>query len=361
MYILIILFFIPLCSTVGQAFPELLRYKYNNCMACHVSPSGGGLLTSYGRNLSNEVLSTWGSEKETGVLHGLLNEEALEKYLQLGGDVRAVQTHQESTTLKVGRFIKMQADLSVGLVKDSWALVLNFGQLLQDQWREYGTSYYAMLKPRDELSIRAGLFIPQYGLHIKDHFAYVRTSLGFGLGAERNSAEVQWTGTDWTTNMTLAKDVNSSLDPESTTTLQTQYSFMDRFKIAGNILKGQTSLQSRDIYGVWSVLGFTQNFFLVSELDQQIKNSSGTSTTGLITYNKLGYGLMKGLDAFVLHESLQSNITDSSTRTQRIGPGLAFFPRPHFEFSGAWTKVYSISNGTNQEADYAWLLTHYYF
>ena len=46
------------------AFPEMVRHNYSNCSSCHVSPSGGGVLTQYGRELSSAILSIWGAENE---------------------------------------------------------------------------------------------------------------------------------------------------------------------------------------------------------------------------------------------------------------------------------------------------------
>ena len=55
-------------SRPSHAFPEMVRHGYANCITCHISPDGGGVLTAYGRSLSREVLSTWGAEGEA-VLH----------------------------------------------------------------------------------------------------------------------------------------------------------------------------------------------------------------------------------------------------------------------------------------------------
>jgi hypothetical protein len=53
-----------LVSGRAMGFPDLIRHGYTNCIACHVSPNGGGVLTKYGRSLSKELLSTWGREGE---------------------------------------------------------------------------------------------------------------------------------------------------------------------------------------------------------------------------------------------------------------------------------------------------------
>ena len=57
-------FFFLLAATVlaswASAEPMFLAKQYTRCTACHYSPTGGGLLTPYGRLLSHRELSTTG-------------------------------------------------------------------------------------------------------------------------------------------------------------------------------------------------------------------------------------------------------------------------------------------------------------
>ncbi|MFM8315618.1 MAG: hypothetical protein ACKOA8_15160, partial [Deltaproteobacteria bacterium] len=61
-----------LSSSLALSYPEFIRHGYMNCTSCHVSPTGGGALTEYGRSLSDEVLSRWSRPGESGFLYGLL-------------------------------------------------------------------------------------------------------------------------------------------------------------------------------------------------------------------------------------------------------------------------------------------------
>lgn len=361
-------------SNSSFAFVEMTRFQYNTCAACHVSPSGGGLLTSYGKSLSSEILSTWGTESEAGFMHGWLDSklqrEALEKWVLIGGDVRAVQVHKEDAIMKQGRFVKMQADLALGLVRDLWAAVVNIGEV-QDSgvaedslvWRDVGTQYYAMLRPIEELSFRVGRFVPQYGLFSSDHIAFVRNFSGFGLGARRDVIEAQWTGPVWSGNISLAKQFAEE-DPERSWLAQVQYSFQDRYKLAFNLLHSTTSTARTDLSGLWGVLGFSKRFFWLSEIDRKNVTTKGAgsaedNSVGWASYQKLGYTLFKGFDALFFLESQQSDVRDNETRMRRLGPGFQFFPRPHFEVSGALTQQVNMSSDP-KEAIYAWILLHYY-
>ena len=57
-----------LLSFNAFGFVENVTHGYPNCVACHVSPSGAGLLNDYGRSLSKELMSTWGWQGSEGPL-----------------------------------------------------------------------------------------------------------------------------------------------------------------------------------------------------------------------------------------------------------------------------------------------------
>ena len=45
----------------SEAEPRFLSKQYTRCTTCHISPTGGGLLSAYGRSLSHRELSTTGA------------------------------------------------------------------------------------------------------------------------------------------------------------------------------------------------------------------------------------------------------------------------------------------------------------
>jgi len=56
---------VGLFSTAASAYPTMIRHGYTQCAACHTDPSGGTLLTEYGRAQSQLLLSSrWGAAKE---------------------------------------------------------------------------------------------------------------------------------------------------------------------------------------------------------------------------------------------------------------------------------------------------------
>lgn len=347
-----------LVSTNAYAFPELVRFGYNNCTACHVSPAGGGLLTSYGRSLSAEVLATWGNEANAGLFWGAGNREKLEKWLQIGGDVRAVQVYQENEVRKKATFVKMQAAPEIGFVRNNYGAVISIGEFQDQSWKPNARTFYAYAKPRDELSVRGGRFVPSYGLRIPDHIAFTRSFLGLGLTGIRDSLEVQWTGETLTLNATHSKEFDTDA-AETANSVQAQVYLAEKYKLAANYWTGTAPGSSRNITGFWGVFGFTKRLYWLSEVDLQNQKLAGAKTQSFVSYQRLGYTLFKGFDLIWISEHLHSNLSVDNSITNRNGPGIQFYPLPHLELSAAFTKQESLAAHPKGD-NYAWILFHYY-
>src|SRR5882672_11358835 len=62
---LFVLASVGLCSTAASAYPTMIRHGYTQCASCHTDPSGGTLLTEYGRAQSQLLLSSrWGRAED---------------------------------------------------------------------------------------------------------------------------------------------------------------------------------------------------------------------------------------------------------------------------------------------------------
>src|SRR5271170_7738780 len=101
-FLSIFLLSIVTASPFAHGFPEMARIGYQNCIACHVSPTGGGVLTPYGRGMTSDILSTWHADGEDAIGHGLIKDKdgkpyATPDWLQLGGDSRWIQTYLNNT------------------------------------------------------------------------------------------------------------------------------------------------------------------------------------------------------------------------------------------------------------------------
>lgn len=114
-----------LCTVLPRkaaAHPFMIRHGYSACGMCHLDPSGGTLLTEYGRAQSDLLLRTQWSKKgegeeaspTAGFLFGLVKTP---EWLLAGGSVRLMELYtkvegQPGTT----RFVPMQTDLRLGVM-----------------------------------------------------------------------------------------------------------------------------------------------------------------------------------------------------------------------------------------------------
>lgn len=355
------------------AFPEMVRAGYTNCTTCHVSPTGGGLLTDYGRNLSAEVLSTWGTEKEAQVGHGLLPERGEskeeDKWFGIGGDIRAAQTHVENQFVKAGRYIWMQAMLDLGYRYKSWTAVMSIGKFDRrglGEWKADSPRYYLMKQFNDENLVRVGRFIPAFGLNIPEHISPTRggtqgNGLGFGIHQERDAAEWHYIGENWNFAAGYSKGPRDGRSPlEEAVHAQIQRAFAEHHKVGISLWSGHGPTDKRQIVGVHGLFGFSPHLYLLTETDWQfLQQQTRKDQTGIFGYHKLGYEFHKGMHAFAVVDHLQANLKDSKNFTRHWGGGFQFFPRPHFEITATWTRQL-IKSLSTKEGDYAWILLHYY-
>ena len=357
---ILISFSIFVCASAAFSFPDMIRHGYTNCTACHVSPSGGGLLNPYGRSLSKELISTWSGENEAGLLH-FINTEKVDEWLALGGDFRGAQLHQENDSIKRGRWVPMQAGFEVGIVQPKWSVVSFIGQqnVQQNEWQPYATRYYGLITPMDGLYIKLGRFLPNFGINLPDHILSTRGPLQMGYGMERNTAEVSWLGEDWNFILSGYKTPeNISANNQTGTTATATYS-MGNYKTGVQFLSEKDDFQTRQIAGAIGYLGWTKEFGTLIEVDRELTTPSagGPEKKGLSLMHRSSYEVYKGFHVVALNDYSQSNLDVGTTKVYRFGPGIQWFPRPHFDLQAFWTREQAQNY---KEGDYAWLVLHYY-
>jgi|SRR5664280_485334 len=181
------LLFVVAWARPALAYPWMIRHDYTGCVTCHADPSGGGLLTAYGRGQSDILLRSHykgGTPEEpaksSGYLWGLATPP---DWLLLGGSFRGLEMYlkpdgQKATT---SRPVIMQADLrgqiqlggfranaSFGYVSSSASAASVTGNLVsREHWLGYAFDDDAIL-------IRAGRMNLPFGLRMIEHTMFVR-------------------------------------------------------------------------------------------------------------------------------------------------------------------------------------------
>ena len=133
--VLVAMFFLALLwNRPAQAYAWMIKHDYAGCNQCHADPSGGSVLTEYGRAQSDFLLrmrygakDSWEAPPTAGFLLGAIK---LPPSVLLGGDVRyATITRIINGTPSPTRAFFMQADFA--------------GQVTSDRFRVAGSIGYA--------------------------------------------------------------------------------------------------------------------------------------------------------------------------------------------------------------------------
>jgi hypothetical protein len=354
-----------LLSTFAHAYPEMVRHHYVNCNSCHVNPSGGGLLTEYGRGMAGEILSTWSMENEALFLHGALNPEKM-KPLNIGGDVRMLQVHREDATVREGRFILMQASLEAGIQAGPFTAVAAFGKPnRQNQIEAEFTRFYLLSNPLDTIQFKIGRFVPAFGINLPHHTLPTRQSLGFGYDSDRNAMEAHWSGEQWHGAISASQSRLKSrvAEVERGASFQLERFFLDQYRLGFSVWNGESDRQKRWIGSLHGILGFTEHFYYLGEFAMQSKRSKNAQNsdreTGIFRFGRLGYEITKGVHLLALEELSKTNLSNSNSLSVSYGVGALWYPRPHFELELTFNQR-KILQASKEFEDYAYLMMHYY-
>jgi hypothetical protein len=172
----------------ASAEPMFLSRQYTRCAACHVNPSGGGLLSPYGRSLSHVELPIFAAPQpahdpgtdvpgEEGFLFGALRG-ALGP-VQLGIHLRPSSLHVAFPGGSLTRNFFMAADVIGAWQAGGWTL---YGEVGREPEGDGGGTldsreYWAGRLPESGLGFRVGRFLPAYGVRFADHTSYNRELL----------------------------------------------------------------------------------------------------------------------------------------------------------------------------------------
>lgn len=322
------------------AFPDLIRHGYSSCLACHVSISGGGVLSEYGKELSREVLSTWGTERESKTLYGIVE---FPENVAVGGDVRWLQFAQENPNESRGRFFTMQADIEAALFFDKLTVAGTFGQkIVGDEKSFFSHRHFASYMYDDKFAFRFGRFYPEYGIYQPNHRRFVRQFFDFDQYQETYNLEGTYTTEKFNlfaTGILGRIDVDSgSTDPEvlaerrpSGIALALNYFWLEKHRLGASYKSGSLDDVSYNQIALYTILGFTKRFYLLAEYDMRAGEFSLGSDDRTASLAQLTWEVVQGWNLYFLQETYHQEAAGSILDFTGYGVGLQIFPRPHWE------------------------------
>lgn len=362
---LILLLDFPLST---WAFPENVRHGYFSCTACHVSPSGGGVLTPYGRSLSAELMSTWGTTKTSGFLFSDNEDEHKNPpWWRANVFLRGVQTRRNTPTVEKAQFIPMQADFETGVDTEKFAVIATGGFRAKDPTqskelsRFFSRRHYALYRPSENWTVRAGKFMFSFGLNGPDHVTATRRGLGWDQGSESYNLETSYISEKYSTIFSAISDApaESLAIKDRGFAINESYFLGSDSKIGFSGFIGGQTLYDRSVLGPYWIWSIAKDFYLDSEIFYQQKKMKSTSASqnGYATFHRLGYEFAKGLTFFAQFDRSFLDTSDETSKYDSYGPGVQWLLYPHFEVMSYLGK----EKGYGQEAtDFWWLMLNIY-
>lgn len=362
-------------ATSAWAVPEIARYGHFTCVSCHVSPSGGSTLTSYGRLFAAEKLSTWSFEGEENPLHGLT---PVSDRILIGGDFRWVHLSRQDANSKFEKFWRMQSDIEPGLHLGNFWLTVTAGSkpagpisTEKDANKLIARGYAVRFDLFDEhLIVRGGLFIPKFGLMLADHTAYVREIVDLGPDSEQTQFETIFQ--DDHLEFSLAAIVKNEM-------LGRQGKSKSGFNAGAGVMLGkglrlnlnamQTILNKKDIkqqlqaVGSSAVITFNKRLFSMQEVSY-VQTSFETpelksEAKHLASFVSLSLETIRGLIPYLRLEHRQKSEEEREQLDYRWGVGSNWYIRPHLQVDGRVLRQLDAKTKATQNTSS--MIIHYYF
>lgn len=373
-------------------YPENVRHGYTNCASCHINPNGQGQLNEYGRQLA-KAMQSYGKfffepsreapqadaaavesdrDPETEFLYGYVPRP---QWLTLGGDLRFLQLFSETPRSSSARFIVMQLDLEAAATVGKFTFDATLGRIDPADYGETNPGFtdhfasrrhYALFQATDEIFIMGGRFWKPFGVLDPNHSSVVKSGLGWNFGSESYNLEAGYVGSlaSLLVYGTLGRPDHAGLQVEKGGGATASVAVMSTHKIGASYFYGTKDRLSRHVFGPWAILGFTEHFYLRTENDfdrTTPKAGAAAATTGLASYNRLGYEFIQGVHGYVEHGFQQRDLSTDATRTQLYGLGLLYYPRVHWEFELDYQKRKTgVAPSSMGFTDYLYIQAHYY-
>lgn len=337
-------------------FPETGRRGYLSCGTCHYSPNGGGLLTAYGKTIAGELYSHWKPQN-----NNLEREDEL-PWWQVGGQLRLMQSVQDSRLRQRARFFVMQAELEAAIRDESWAIVTSLGawrpvDAPSSQLGLYSRNHYGLWHINENWLLRGGHFRISHGLGLPDHKALIYESLGWTHSHETYNLELSYLKDEWVLQGTLVAPSRILVSNEkfqgSSLTIETMWK--SEYKLGANLSEFSRETQREDHFNVYTVLPLTENDFLQVEVGHRsIPNLRSLDRGFFARYTR---PTKWGLRHFIQWE-LAEHRAGLVENQKRFFYGLEWFPTQGVDL---FTQL-GQETEPNGDGQWVWnLMTHFYF
>lgn len=358
----------------ADAYPWMIRHEYNNCIACHVDPSGGGLLTPYGRGQSQVLLSTKYSNEEVNPgkfiffagFAELPNSVNLGAWFRTGYIKRQVDKPGGADNLVAMRY-DFQAQVNVDKVKFNLSLGISprdeaapysqlawvtrrqgdvgGGKIIPKEVQLVSREHWVGYDVSDAVMLRAGRINLPFGLRNFEHNSWVRTSTQTDYNTGQQHGVTASYGDEHVRGEVMAILGNYQIAPDGYR--QRGYAGYVEFAVGQYQAVGFSSLMTyqstdpgkgvgvfRQAHGPYTRYTITKPVVLLAEIDVTANSYKDLPTyVGWTGFGQFDIEPIQGVHLMATGEFLRDGIKEFSTERTNFGlwGGLWWFPVPHLD------------------------------
>ena len=311
-----------LTGSSGWALPTMIRLGYPNCVSCHITPQGGGLLNSYGRGIDQAQSMTGGEYKPT--------EGALVRVLTFNGrtrqDIR--WTGQEAASSATGRpwaslmrnrfFYRNATELGKGFRVTAMFTGESRSAARPDKTFDRNivpgsamvSTALIQYRPKEGIEIAAGRDLLPTGVYMPDLGVFVRSRNRAGYYDTPTQVKLFW----WGKRHQVIPYFFSPSGHEAVGQRETGAGGMAEFDVLGNqktvvgvnLLRASATQIDRRMTGVYARLGFGRwGIFAEHDVTGRTIQTTGTSFRQQASFVQGFYAIREWLVASVIGEQLR--------------------------------------------------------
>ena len=346
------------------AYPSMARHGYTTCVTCHYNPSGGGILTPYGKFIAGELLGTFNDS--SSALPWLV--EPKEDPLFVGTILaRGAQTQFDTPQVKRRDLRRMQLDFEGGFVHDGWQLLAAVGPRLdsaiegKQEKNQIAARRFWAGKVELNYAVRVGKFFPEYGINHYNHNIPTRKGLYFNHNEEPYNIQASYFSETFDYTVAGLKGIED-------TQLENKkgYSGTIACKIGTTTRVGVSKIYMSDdetntgANGVFGQMGYLEKGYVLAEFDIKKKtNARERQTEERVGYFENGWEIYKGINPYVAYEYSNNVTTEAIVKTPEIG--LQLHPMTHIEVIMQAGKSYMVIAGEDQTATSGFIMVNLFF
>jgi hypothetical protein len=350
---------------VAQAYPQYQLSRDQTCTSCHVSPSGGGMLAENGLAVAEATSARSGS---ASFLHGALGTPS---WLALGGDVRAAAGLVDNGAAG-GDAYPMQAEIYASAGAHGFSVELTGGvRMPQDGGSAlhvlWSREHYAMWRQNPGspygLYVRAGRFMPVYGLRLAEHANYTQRFGGLPLFGEAYGAAVEYVTAGFEVHATgfVHDSIASAVEHGDGGALYAEARITEHAAIGAEAKLSSSPDMDMTYGGVTGKLYLEGPDVLIQaegELVHRKLAMSGTTANQLVGYVLASHTVRDGwlLDIGAGHYTEDTKV--AGLYRDCLDANLHWFTTPHLELL-LTTRLELLDHGSGPTGGYALAQVHY--